>query len=406
MKKKTQRFWGVLLCVSVLLCGFAAEPAHGASKKINQFTDIGYDLGGMYTEYLDYALEHDFVFGTSESRFSPNRRITWGEMVTILGRVHESVSGKKLPYTAGKRFYSPYISWAKSSGLLKNIETAVGFAEQSVTREQAAILLCNYLDFFGLWREFPVRSETAYRDLGEASPAGKEAIGRLEGFQVFIALNPHNRWKELLYPQKPITRQEAVGMLVRFYQKLTCPIDRETRRVKYQFYLKYDNYYGALEERLQSPVDIRKIVFLTSFREYNEYLSGLPKKEIRTDGEEYYPFFTDEGTEFAYAEQKMEGIPLAIDEQLFENCNIAALWVSPSVYESEEGELACEISENTGSFVYVSDPVQEYSAGGYPSLVYSLYLVAVPKAVTQGTWERYHWVQDYWVDTTGYFEEG
>ena len=81
------------------------------------------------------AVKHSLLFGTSESTVSPDRKITWGEIITILGRVHESVSRKKLPQTAGERFYSRSVSWAKSSGLLKNIEIAAYFAEQSMTRE-------------------------------------------------------------------------------------------------------------------------------------------------------------------------------------------------------------------------------------------------------------------------------
>ncbi len=403
MKKPSYLFFGILLCVSVLLCGFTAEPARGASKKINQFTDIGYDLGGAYTEYLDYALEHAFVFGTSEFVFSPDRRITWGEMITILGRVHESVSRKKLPQTAGKRFYSRYVSWAKSSGLLKNIEATADLAEQSVTREQTAILICNYLDCFGLWREFPVRSETVYRDLGEASPIAAAAIGRLEGFQVFDVLNPYGEWKEV-FPQMPVTRQEAVGMLVRFYQKLICPIDRETRRVKYSFYLDGD-YYTTFEKWLPlTPAG--KVVFFTSFQEYGEYLNMLPKPEIREDGKKYYPFLNGEGKRIVYAEQEVEGAPLVIDEHFFESCNIAAVLFNTGGYYGQQGELACEISENTVKMISVSNSAQEehYNDYAYPCHIRDLYLVAVPKTVTQGTLEPYHWVQEYIVPTTGYFE--
>ena len=132
MKKLSYRFFGILLCVSVLLCGFGTERTHGS---VYRFTDIGFSQSGCYTEYLICAVKHSLLFGTSESTVSPDRKITWGEIITILGRVHESVSRKKLPQTAGERFYSRYVSWAKSSGLLKNIEIAAYFAEQSMTRE-------------------------------------------------------------------------------------------------------------------------------------------------------------------------------------------------------------------------------------------------------------------------------
>ena len=174
------------MCVSVLLCGFTAEPARGASKKINQFTDIGYDLGGAYTEYLDYALEHAFVFGTSEFVFSPDRRITWGGNDHNSGPRSRKRFQEKASADSRETVLQSVCFLGEKQRASENIEATADLAEQSVTREQTAILICNYLDCFGLWREFPVRSETVYRDLGEASPIACGGYlgraGRLSGF--------------------------------------------------------------------------------------------------------------------------------------------------------------------------------------------------------------------------------
>ncbi|WP_217960039.1 S-layer homology domain-containing protein [Acutalibacter muris] len=134
------------LLTLVLMVSAVTVSASAAAEK---FTDV--NPNKWYYAAVDYAVGEGLFSGTSAATFSPNEPMTRGMFVTVLGHkakidpaqyTESSFSDVK----AGK-WYAPFVEWAAQNGIVNGVGGGRFNPNQSVTREQMAVILYNYAKF-------------------------------------------------------------------------------------------------------------------------------------------------------------------------------------------------------------------------------------------------------------------
>lgn len=110
-----------------------------------EFKDI---TGHWAKEDIDYVVELGLLEGTSTTIFSPNANMTRGMFVTVLGRLAniDDSNFQNSSYTDVERdaYYMGYIEWASKNNIVKGMGNGKFDPDQSITREQLAVILMNY----------------------------------------------------------------------------------------------------------------------------------------------------------------------------------------------------------------------------------------------------------------------
>ena len=157
MKKLIAALLSLILLTSI----FTANASAAAEK----FADV--NSGAWYYTAVDYAVSEKLFNGTSATTFAPNAAMTRGMFVTVLGN-KAGLDTKEYPSSSfsdvkAGTWYAPYVEWAAQNGIVTGTGNGRFSPEQSVTREQMAVILYNYAKFTdcdlttraGLLEQFP-----------------------------------------------------------------------------------------------------------------------------------------------------------------------------------------------------------------------------------------------------------
>ncbi|MDD3164753.1 MAG: M14 family metallopeptidase [Oscillospiraceae bacterium] len=172
------------------------------------FTDV--PAGAWYEAAAKWAYASGIASGATATTFAPAASTTRGMIVTMLYRM----SGET--FTGAAAFAdvpasSPYataIAWAAAKGIVTGYDAATFGTNDSITREQLAVLLCHYAAYKGLDTTGSA-SLAAYRDgqcvhaYAESALQWAVSVGILEGTD------------NSLLPTAGATRAQTVTMLYR-----------------------------------------------------------------------------------------------------------------------------------------------------------------------------------------------
>lgn len=146
MNKLFQRF----IAAGTAAVMLAAVPL-SAQAAAERFTDV--KPGAWYYTAVDYAVSEGLFSGTSANTFSPGSPMTRGMFVRVLGNKakvdpDEYPSSTFSDVQAGV-WFAPCVEWAAQNGIVTGTGSGRFSPNQSVTREQMAVILYNYAEFAG-----------------------------------------------------------------------------------------------------------------------------------------------------------------------------------------------------------------------------------------------------------------
>ncbi|NLK36607.1 MAG: S-layer homology domain-containing protein, partial [Epulopiscium sp.] len=175
------------------------------------FTDIS---NHWAKEDIEIVVNRGLFSGTSATTFSPNMAMTRGMFVTTLGRLENAdvsaYTKSSFSDVKSDAYYMGYIEWANKN----NVVTGVGdnkFApEQSITREQMAVIMSNYAKASDFTMP-KVHTENTFADNAKISIYAKEAVKQMQMAGVLSGKNGN-----LFDPQGTATRAEVSAVLRRF----------------------------------------------------------------------------------------------------------------------------------------------------------------------------------------------
>ncbi len=139
--KKSTRLMAILLAIITILSVIPMSAFAAASS----FTDV--PQNAWYYEPVTYMAENGYMSGTGDNKFSPNQTTTRAMFVTVLGRIAgiDQNQYKGTFRDVKKDWAEPYIAWAAENNIVNGVGDNRFGPNNYVTREQAAVILFNYL---------------------------------------------------------------------------------------------------------------------------------------------------------------------------------------------------------------------------------------------------------------------
>ena len=130
--------------------GFAqSEKSTTAKTAGDKLTDIN---NHWAESAIKEAVNKGLFSGTTEITFSPDKEMTRGMFVTVLGRMSgEKISGKStFKDVDNSQYYAPYVAWANKNGIVSGTSSTTFSPNSPVTCEQAAAILVKYAKYKGV----------------------------------------------------------------------------------------------------------------------------------------------------------------------------------------------------------------------------------------------------------------
>ena len=174
----------------------------------NPFGDV--NPGDWFYEDVKYVTQKALFEGTSDTTFSPDDTMTYGMVLTVLGRMAKIDTAD---YGGdGAKYYEPYVNWARAKDLLGDI--ADFDPTKDITREDLAVLLYNYAKLMGL--NLPEINDTIiFNDESEISEYAVEAVAAMQKAGIINGRTDGN-----FDPTSTATRAEVAAMFHRFCETI------------------------------------------------------------------------------------------------------------------------------------------------------------------------------------------
>ena len=165
-------------------------------------------------EGIEYVLEHGLFQGTNKG-FLPNKKMTRGMFLTVLGRIAGASSDppasapfSNVPVT---HYAAPYIAWAAENRIIDPDSETYDY-DGNITREEMARMTCLYLRYAGLAGETE-DAELPYADAEEISPDFIDGVKCCTALSL-MAGDTHLSFR----PKDDTTRAQAAILFMRLHQ--------------------------------------------------------------------------------------------------------------------------------------------------------------------------------------------
>ncbi|HZK43992.1 MAG TPA: S-layer homology domain-containing protein, partial [Syntrophomonadaceae bacterium] len=182
-----------------------------ADKETIIFTDI---TNHWAKDDIEFVTARKLFSGTGDNKFSPDMSMTRGMFVTVLGRLAEADTSNykdsSFKDVKSDAYYMPYTEWARKNNIVNGVSATDFAPEQSITREQMAVIMENYSKSAGF--ELPeVKVETIFADSEKTSNYAKASVKQMQ-MSGIISGKDNNKFD----PQGTATRAEVSVVLKRF----------------------------------------------------------------------------------------------------------------------------------------------------------------------------------------------
>jgi hypothetical protein len=160
--------------------------------------------------------ENGLMVGTGADEFSPTVPVTRGMLVTVLHRLAgepAAAAGGSFSDVLESAWYARAIAWAKESGIVNGVGGNLFAPGDSVTREQAAVILLNYANHMDLTMRNAQISQLDFADAAQISDWALEGAAYCYSNGI-IGGKPN----KLFDPQCQATRAEIAAILNRFVE--------------------------------------------------------------------------------------------------------------------------------------------------------------------------------------------
>ena len=178
------------------------------------FTDLTQD---WYMDSIRDVYEHELMYGTTDTTFAPDDALTRGMFVTMLYRMEgkpEATGNTSFTDVPANMYYAPAIAWASANGVVYGTSETAFSPEGKITREQMAAMMRRYASF----KKLDTSAKADLSTFADASAVSAWATGDMQWAVASELLygNNHNQ----LQPTANATRAQAAAILQRFATKI------------------------------------------------------------------------------------------------------------------------------------------------------------------------------------------
>jgi len=143
---------------------------------VNPFADV--KESDWFYGSVEYAFKNGLMVGTSDTTFSPYMNTTRGMIVTILHRLEgrpKSDTANAFTDVGADKYYTDAVAWARDNIIVSGYGNGMFGPEDSITREQMAVILMNYAKYKGY--DISMKADLSkFADEESISPWAKDAI--------------------------------------------------------------------------------------------------------------------------------------------------------------------------------------------------------------------------------------
>lgn len=178
--------------------------------KSYDFTDVSESQ--WYYESVMMACNKGWFSGTSDTTFSPDTAMNRGMIVTVLWRIEgrPAAQAKSFNDVAADKYYSTAVAWAAEHGIVSGYGNDVFGPDDSITREQMAVMLYNYAKYKGY-------DLSASGDLSKFVDRNKTTEYAVNAIKWAVGSGIINgKGGSILDPTGNSTRAEVATMLMKF----------------------------------------------------------------------------------------------------------------------------------------------------------------------------------------------
>lgn len=342
MKKAILKWASLLLALCVLAGGAGLFRAQ--ARVISVFTDFSdSEADAWYTDYVTATVGNRFFVGVSATAFEPSRAIRRGEALAVLGRVHEKLTGQKIPEAAQApftdvklgRFYTRYAAWAKENNLAFGITSNVFEPKKDVTQEELLALFDRYITFAG---KKDLYAPVPGLDVTNVSDWAKESVENISGFD--IIQSSHFR------PKDGAKRGECAAYFQRLFEKLSFTTDTETPRLLYSYTTKTilegrDSEEDTVSRPATPETSAEDVKYAQDFHALDGSLSGRGRYQVIED-EESLKALTDKLGRYGIQAE----IAPSLSADTFKDHSIVAIEVKKTGKPNFKAELGqCKVTQ-------------------------------------------------------------
>ena len=179
------------------------------NENLNQgkFTDIN---GHWANKAINYVVNKGYFAGVSKTEFAPDKPITRGEFVTVLGRMLKidtsKYSSQRFNDVNSSTYYSPYVTWANEVGIVSGVGGGNFAPDKALTREEMAVIMSKFLKLSN--KKLTEKPITNFKDQGSISPWAKEAVTEMAKLGVVKGMGEGN-----FSPKTEFTRAQVAQVL-------------------------------------------------------------------------------------------------------------------------------------------------------------------------------------------------
>lgn len=212
-----------LLLSFLLLCGI---PLQAQAASVSDFADV--KPGVWYYPAVDYAAKNNLFQGTTATTFSPGTQMSRAMFVTVLGRhakIPATYTSNKTKFsdTSQGQYYFPYACWANDTGIVTGIGNNQFAPNNSITREQMAVMLFRYAMKSGYSTAY---SDSKYLLFSDTNKVSAYAVNALKWATYHSIIEGSNG---RLDPQSNATRAQVAQILLNFSKSKTGNSEPDTQ---------------------------------------------------------------------------------------------------------------------------------------------------------------------------------
>ena len=176
-----------------------------SSSNDSKFKDV---KGHWATSYINDVTEKGYFGGISDTEFAPERPITRGEFVTVLGGL---VNGKGensdfmidlYPF----KYSTQYILWAIQNGIAAGTSVDTFDPNRVITREEMAVMLRNFVEYEG--QDLKTSKPRSFTDESMISDWAKESVNLISSATLMVGMGDGT-----FSPKSSTTRAQAAVII-------------------------------------------------------------------------------------------------------------------------------------------------------------------------------------------------
>lgn len=187
----------------------------GALQQENEFNDV--TENNWFYNAVSYISGKGLMKGTGDKIFNPHGKTTRGMVVAILWRMENSpkvVKENNFADVKNSKYYYDAVAWASENGIAGGYSAESFRPDDSITREQLAVILFNYASYKG-YKPQTCTDLSGFSDYGSLHKWSKDAMSWTNGEGLINGIGSN-----LLNPQGKAERCQVAATLQRFMENV------------------------------------------------------------------------------------------------------------------------------------------------------------------------------------------